>query len=302
MTTVDRLQRIQELRSSIEESDEAEFQEEMRRHQSQVERIKIAKGLGKRNIASTLDFLAIGDSWFRYPLENNVITPFNFAIAAQLESMGNPSPNIFNLAWPGRASTSVLSYKNQDRIIRLLNDPDQWVNGKPDAILVSMGGDDLVGDQFAIYLEYGGTGGLSQRFKGVLDLVSASYQDLFDLRKQFAPGVPIFSHCYDYPLPSGVPAALILGPWIWPSFKFALYDYTSADMIAKKMVDEFYTTLTKLVPGNNFFVVDTRTTLKHHKNYPDGWSNEMHPYTPGFVLLADVFLKEIRKHFPPGSI
>jgi hypothetical protein len=304
MTIVDHLQQIQRHKEAIEEAREVEFHEQRKRHKVQVEQVKRAQRVRKRH-QPPLDFLAIGDSWFKYPLNNNVPTPFNFGIAAQLESLGNPNPIVSNLAWPGQASTAVLSYKNQERIISLLEDTDQWVNGKPDAILVSMGGDDLVGDQFAIYLEYGGTTNqLSNRFQGVLDLVSASYRDLFALRDTFASNVPIFGHSYDYPLPSGVPAALILGPWLKPSLDFAQYNYADATTVARNMVDAFYDTLYGLAnpppnqPNNNFYLVDTRNTLTLDDIYPKGWSNELHPYTPGFRELAGKFVTDVHNHFP----
>src|SRR6516164_2447909 len=52
-----------------------------------------------------LDFLAIGDSWFEYPLYNEIISFQNNAIVApsQLGSMGNPPPKILN---PGAARPS----------------------------------------------------------------------------------------------------------------------------------------------------------------------------------------------------
>jgi len=109
-----------------------------------------------------LDFLAIGDSWFEYPLYNEIPTPFqNNAIVAQsqLGSLGNPPPQILNQALHGQATTAILSYENQEKMISVLQDADQWLNqqtGLPDGILVSGGGDDLVGDQLAIYLDYGG--------------------------------------------------------------------------------------------------------------------------------------------------
>ena len=98
----------------------------------------------------------------------------------------------------------MLSYENQETLISLLQDPQQWLNQQthlPDAILVSAGGDDLVGDQLAIYLDYGGGGLNAQRFQGLLDSVQASYMDLFGFRDIFAKGVLIIGHCYDYAIP-----------------------------------------------------------------------------------------------------
>ena len=153
-------------------------------HKAAVDRIKAGvtqrTNLNAAQPKLPLDFLAIGDSWFEYPLNGNGPSVENTAIVAnsQLGSMGNPPPRILNLALHGQATTAVLSYENQDQMRTLLTDSSQWVNpqtGLPDAILVSAGGDDIAGDQFAIYLDYGGTTGLDQtRFQGVLDSVQAS--------------------------------------------------------------------------------------------------------------------------------
>ena len=69
-------------------------------------------------------------------------------------------------------------------------DPSQWVNDAPDGILVSMGGDDLIGDQFAIYLDYEGSGLDATPFQGARGSVRASYLDLFALRDAVLPGSP----------------------------------------------------------------------------------------------------------------
>jgi hypothetical protein len=95
-----------------------------------------------------LDFLAIGDSWFEYLLDGNGPSFDNTAIVAQsqLQSMGSPPPKILNQALHGQATTAMLSWENQENLISLLEDKDQWLNqttGLPDAILVSAGGDDL---------------------------------------------------------------------------------------------------------------------------------------------------------------
>jgi hypothetical protein len=84
----------------------------------------------------------------------------NSAIVAdsQLGARGNPKPNILSRALHGQASTAVLTWENQSTMVNDWITPANWTNGKLDAILVSMGGDDIVGDQLAIYLTYGGGG------------------------------------------------------------------------------------------------------------------------------------------------
>ncbi|MGA7195617.1 MAG: SGNH/GDSL hydrolase family protein [Roseiarcus sp.] len=253
--------------------------------------------------ATQLDFLAIGDSWFDYPLDGNDPSLTNTAIAAQLAHIGNPPPLVLNYALYGQATTAVLTYENQSRIIDVASDPTQWLNGAPDAILVSMGGDDLVGDQFAIYLDYQGSGLDAARLQGALDSVSASYMDLFALRDAIAPGKPVIGHCYDYAIPNGA-APICAGPWLLPSLEFAGYDPAEGLNIVSAIIDRFYTTMQGLaaVPKNNFVLIDTRNTLARVAGAQNGWANELHPYPAGFMLLAQKWLTALRTQFPAGSI
>jgi hypothetical protein len=248
-----------------------------------------------------LDCLAIGDSWFEYPLYNEVLSFQNNAIVAQsqLGSMGSPPPRILNQALHGQATTAVMSWENQEKMMQVLQDPCQWLNettGLPDAILISAGGDDLVGNQLAIYVDYGGGGLNLQRFQGVLDSVRASYLDLFAFRDIFAKGVPIVGHCYDYAIPNNVHPICTESAWLWPSLSFAGYDYDSGLQVITQMIDKFHDMLALLAanPAYNFSFIDTRNTLTRDATQPKGWANEIHPWYAGFTALADKFLAGLR--------
>lgn len=299
---IDILTRQAQLREAITEEIESRIAE----HQLSVSRInegivrRKTHGLAPR--LAPLDFLAIGDSWFEYPLNDYGVPWSNQAIVAksQLQSMGNPPPQILSFAMHGQAMTAIMSWQNQDRIVRVLKDPKQWLNGKTaDAILVSGGGDDIAGDQFAIYLDYQGKGLDKARFQGVLASVQASYMDLFALRDEVAPGVPIFAHCYDYAIPNGVHPGALGGPWLQPPLQFSGYDYNEGLVIVKNAIDEFYQLLDSLskVAKNNFVVVKTIGTLTRDNTHPLGWANELHPYTLGFAALAKKFLSSLQHQF-----
>jgi hypothetical protein len=252
-----------------------------------------------------LDFLAIGDSWFEYPLYDNgpVFEETGIVSRVQLGSMGDPPPQILNQALHGQATTQMLSYENQQTLINALRDSDQWLNpqtGLPDAILVSAGGDDLVGDQFAIYLDYGGGGLNAARFQGALDSVQASYMDLFALRDIFAKGVPIIGHCYDYAIPNGVVPMCVENAWLQPSLDFAGYSYAEGLNIVTQMIDKFHDMLANLAaaPANNFTLIDTRNTLTRSATSATGWANEIHPCFGGFTALANKFVLALRAKFP----
>jgi hypothetical protein len=292
------------------EASKAEIEANIQTHKLKTARIKNALARRKTLQATRretplpkvpLDFLAIGDSWFEYPLNGNGPSFGNTAIVAQaqLGSLGNPPPQILNQALHGQATTTMLSYENQEKMISVLQDSNQWLNeqtGLPDAILVSAGGDDLVGDQLAIYVDYGGGGLNAQRLQGVLDSVQASYMDLFAFRDFFAKGVPIVGHCYDYAIPNGVHPICVATGWLQPSLSFAGYDYNAGMGIVTQMIDKFYGMLSNLAanPTNNFIVIDTRHTLTRDASQPNGWANEIHPYFSGFTAMANKFLVSLQ--------
>jgi hypothetical protein len=249
-----------------------------------------------------LDFLAIGDSWFEYPLLNEIISFQNCAIVApsQLGSMGSPPPHILNQALHGQAMKEMLSRENREKMIALLKDRDHWLNeqtGLPDAILVSAGGDDIVGDPLAAYLDHHGGGINLKRFRGALDSVQALYMDLFALRDHYAKGVPIVAHCYDYAIPNDVHPICTRSAWLWPSISLAGYDYNAGLRIVTQMIDSYHEMLAALAhhPANDFHLIDTRHTLTRDPSQPNGFANEIHPWYPGFTALAAKFLAGLRE-------
>jgi hypothetical protein len=297
------------LYADLLEASKAQIAANIQAHRLRTTRIKSGharrRALSQQVSRSPLDFLAIGDSWFEYPLYNNGPILQETAIVAQVQlgSIGNPPPVILNQALHGQATTAMLSWENQQTLISLLEDPNHWLNhntGLPDAILVSAGGDDLVGDQLAIYLDYGGGGLNATRFQGVLDSVQASYMDLFAFRDIFAKGVPIIGHCYDYAIPNGVVPICVETAWLLPSLEFAGYDNVQGLVIVSQMIDKFHDMLAGLAanPANNFTLIDTRNALVRDSTSPTGWANEIHPYFAGFTALANKCLLLLQNKFP----
>ena len=315
------------LEKQLRDARSAEIERRQIVHKLEVQRNR--RGAARRTVrgaaprAMPLDFLAVGDSWFEYPLDDDGHIANNQAIigemGTQLQSMGNPPPNILSHALHGQSTTAMLTWERQHEILDdLMNHPDRWNNGvTADGILVSAGGDDVVGDSFAIYLDYKSGGLDAVRFQGILDSVQASYLDLFSLRDIAAAELkidpkqmPIFGHCYDYAIPNGVPAGswpIQSGPWLQPSLNFAGYDYNEGLNIVKMTINTFKQKLLDLAndtivpPGkttNNFILIDTTNTLTRDNTRPNGWANELHPYTEGFTLLAAKFRDALQTHYP----
>jgi hypothetical protein len=274
-----------------------------RAHQSIIGRLKVGRQSLRAAQAPArpepLVMLAHGDSWFDYPLTGNSLPIDNTDVIAQLKTMGDINPVILNLSHHGDATTDEMSWPKQQRMIEALGDQANWLsNGKPDAILFSGGGNDVVGDQFCIFLNYAspGAAGLNtDRFQKALGMVEASYRDLFVFRDRYAPNVPIIGHCYDFPIPNGVHPACA-GPWLKPSLDYCgCTDLATGTAICHDALVAFRVLLNSLAsdPKNNFMLINTQGQLSS-----SDWANELHPFPNGFRTIAQTFVTALRARFP----
>jgi hypothetical protein len=288
-----------QMRDSIEQ----EIAARARAHQATIARLKGARRTmalaGAAPAAAPLVMLAHGDSWFDYPLAGNGLSLGDTDVIAQLRTMGQVNPIILNVSHYGDASTDELSWPKQQRMIDALSDSANWLEAAaPDAILFSGGGNDIAGDQFCIFLNYAtpGTSGLNiARLEKALGMVEASYLDLFAFRDRYAPGVPIFGHCYDFPIPNGAHPDCA-GPWLKPSLDYSGWTDLDAGMaIVRQALIEFRNLLERLAsnPDHNFFLVATQGSLG-----PQDWANELHPFPDGFKKIAARFVDTLRGKFP----
>jgi hypothetical protein len=289
------------LQAELRDTIERDIADRIRSHQREVVRLCAARA-ARPDAQQPLMILAHGDSWFNYPLNGNKVeVPIRETdIIAHLRKIGSPPPKILNLSHFGDATTDEMGLAKQKRLIKALTTPGNWLDGKPDAILFSGGGNDIAGDPFCIYLNYKTidthTPGLdSERFAGRLASVKASYLDLFLFRDRYAKGVPIFGHGYDDARPMQ-PHPPCTGPWMKPSLNFTGWNDEEGAAILLDALTRFRRVLADLEASPksyDFTVVHTEGTLAK-----EDWANELHPHPPGFQKLADKFLSALRSHFP----
>ena len=289
----------QQMRDSID----AEIAARTKIHQSRIASLKTGRAnlraLAAPQQTTPLVMLAHGDSWFDYPLTGNGLPLVNTDIITQLGTMGNINPVIDNLSHHGDATTDEMSLPKQQRMIEHLQDPENWLDaGKPDAILFSGGGNDVAGDQFCIFLDYatpGATGLDATRFQEALGMVEASYRDLFAFRDRYARNVPVFGHCYDFPIPNGT-HPVCAGPWLQPSLDYCGWtDIAKGTAIVRSALVAFKNLMVSLAndPASNFILVDTQGLLT-----AGDWANELHPFPNGFKTFAAKFVDALRVKFP----
>ncbi|MFT3787839.1 MAG: hypothetical protein QM770_16985 [Tepidisphaeraceae bacterium] len=172
--------------------------------------------------APTLKLLAEGDSWFEYPLDKG-------GVISHLERLIDIPIN--NMAHHGDEVRQMLGLKQRDEIERRLQSLGH--NVYYDALLFSGGGNDFAGDPFVLWLnDFDGDPADpaavaatdpatlldTERFDGVLDIVTAGYQDLIEIRDRLSPPTHLFFHGYDFAKPDGR-GVCGQGPWLKPGFE-----------------------------------------------------------------------------------
>ncbi|TCQ07681.1 hypothetical protein C8J34_104142 [Rhizobium sp. PP-F2F-G36] len=281
-----------EIRSRLEEKIDDEIRLRVVAHKKNILRLEASqatvRNLGVKVENRPLVLIAQGDSWFDYPLHGNGPMIGDTDVISHLRRIGVMPPTILNLAVAGDTAVNVMSLKRQSALIEQIRDKSNWIEGKPDAILFSAGGNDIAGDEFCLFLDFNdgrSTGLNEERFEKSLGMVEACYLSLFALRDRVAPGVPVFGHCYDFPIPNGS-HPICAGPWLKPSLDFCNWSVENGVSIVRNALLAFRTMLKKLESdsSNNFHLVDTQGILK-----VSDWANELHPYPSGFQLIAQKF-------------
>ena len=236
--------------------------------------------------------LADGDSWFDYPK----ILLTGGAVIDHLEDLSGVK--ILNTAHYGDSVQEMLGVKKRQRVEALLKDPGF------DLLLFSGGGNDIVGDQFCLWLKPNSGGGAAsavdeRRLQEILGVVEDGYRDLIDIRDRCAPDCWIVTHAYDFPQPSNQGVCGV-GPWLKPSLDYRGWNHAADQFaIVKIVLTRFNDLLVHLEAeqksaGKNFRHVRTQGTL----NPRTDWANEIHPNGAGFTKIAKKFSTMLNSIYP----
>jgi hypothetical protein len=280
---------------------------------TELARVPLTAAAAAPPIATTAQtagyLLAVGDSWFDYPI-HDVLTKLD----------DNYGYNIESSAHKGDPIEAMVSHVGQlDKFARCM-DKRVALGATPKAILVSGGGDDIAGKEFGMLInniELPIAGWNDQVIAGVIDTrIAEAYRVMFlsinalcqkDLDRTF----PILVHGYDYPVPDGRGFlggwGPLPGPWLKPGFDEKLFsDITATTRMMTVLIDRFNTMLQNLVqePGfQNVTYIDLRGTLSNSQtNYKAWWANELHPTgdtlfgaSDGFAAIAAKFQAVLSK-------
>jgi lysophospholipase L1-like esterase len=250
---------------------------------------------GKGLLGTNGTLLAEGDSWFDYPFYD-VLEMLEDHFDFRVESVAHKGDTIEEMAYdPTQLSALERKMEHLHRDGRM-----------PRAILVSGGGNDIAGEEFAILLNHNGSGLpiLNTRIvEGVVNerlrfAVASVVTTISELSKQhFGKVIPIVVHGYAHPVPDGRGYLggfwALPGPWLEPGFRKKGHTTLSTNArVMTDLIDRFNAMLAGLPsqPGfSHVTYLDLRGALSSSLAggvYKKSWENELHPTQAGFKSVA----------------
>ncbi len=237
--------------------------------------------------------IAEGDSWFDYPF-SDVLKELEDEHGFEVESVSHKGDTIEQMAYSGgQLDDFVRTLEKTIRIGRM-----------PEAILLSGGGNDVAGEEFAVLLNHADspTPGLNDAVvQGILqDRVRHAYITVLSAvtsvcEQELGRAIPILIHGYDHAVPDGRGFAggwsFLPGPWLEPGFREKGYeDEQTRRDIVEQLIDRFNDQLLSALPGveglGHVRYVDLRGTLRRDATYREWWANELHPTKKGYRAVA----------------
>lgn len=243
--------------------------------------------------------IAEGDSWFDYPMQD-VLRLLEDDYLFDVESVAHQGDCVENMAHaPGQFEEFARRLEKTLRHSKV-----------PRAILLSGGGNDIAGDEFATLLNHAASTlpPLNEDIvRGVIDIrLKEAYASMISsltaiAKSYLGRSIPIVTHGYDYPIPDGRGFmggwSLLPGPWLKPGFQRKGYgDIAKNKVLIAQLIDRFNTMLRAVSALPEFAHVhylDLRGTLKHDDTYQQHWANELHPNATGFDLVTKKFAEVI---------
>lgn len=227
--------------------------------------------------------VAEGDSWFEYPYAEDLVAALGADYA------------ILSLA---KAADSFKQVAERNELIAALENPPQGKKRPFDIVMLSLGGNEVMGEIEKYVLPFQMERRLDQYIAPEFDTLLDSVKTEYD--KIIAPIISghdahIILHGYDYPDPRYENGAQWIGPPLWVHRR--IETVSTARYIAIAMLKRFNDTLAELAQrpeyGGRVRYVRLLGTVGspdyRHRADEAMWADEIHPSDEGFPLLADKF-------------
>lgn len=242
--------------------------------------------------------IAEGDSWFDYPPTLDLLDQLKLRHRYNIVSLAQAGDTIENMAFGTQVGRDFSRTEPQ---INLLI--DAVARHQPKVVLLSGGGNDVAGDEFAAFLNHADSGLPPLRAAYMQEVIHGVVRKAFERIAtevwKVDSTIAIITHGYGHAIPDGravfnFPFGFhFLGPWLKPALVSRnITKLSDGKAIVKTILDEFNTMLIGLqtsLPGT-FRHVDLRGTVK-----PADWVNELHVNSESYGRCADKFQVVIKE-------
>lgn len=256
-----------------------------------------------------INIVGEGDSWFAYPKKHLIWgKPSNILGWIAKAVGGKDRANVLQMAGNGDEAVEMMSGKQKHELAEVLRKNGKHIH----FILFSGGGNDVVGkwDMERLLNQY--EPGFSaracineKRFKRKLLQIRMAYEELLELRNEYAKDAYVVTHTYDFVKPNTIPARFLFGkirtgPWIHPYLEKKGIPESKHELVVKHLLKDMRAMqedlASKPVSKGKLIVVNTQGELtpgnrKH-------WKDEMHPTASGFKRITRKIYDEMRKRQP----
>ncbi|MDX1477932.1 MAG: caspase family protein [Saprospiraceae bacterium] len=219
--------------------------------------------------------IAEGDSWFLFP-KPGVRDTLDYLM------------DVYHLLSLAAAGDEVINYIEQGDLLREVR------THRPDYVLISGGGNDILGAGVAKFLNKDVTAGTvaedfvnEVEFNKQMDALVEAYRMFFREIKALQSDIVIFIHGYDY-IRSDPPEDVIRNGWVAKHMIAAgITDPAHRGLIITYIVDAFNTLMESLAGEHDHVrYVDHRGTVENYE-----WMDEIHPNNVGYRKVANNFLR-----------
>jgi hypothetical protein len=249
---------------------------------------------GKNARPSAVGMLFEGDSWFAFPmwLRTNIVN--------ELKNINEDKIVQLDLSESGDEARQMLSGKEYAEMYRIVAEERLQF----DCILFSGGGNDIVDTNLPILLRTYQDGMTwenclnMERFKRRMLEIENAYRDLGDLRDDYQKDAWVFTHSYDYAIPSGKGVRILgieaAGGWI----KAVMDAKGVPPKMQQEILDHMLASLDNMLISleqtlSNWRHVRTQGTLQDNE-----WGDELHPTSSGFKKITAKFQGALAEVFP----
>lgn len=235
--------------------------------------------------------IAEGDSWFDFP-GPDVLDCLEDQHGYDVFSVAHKGDTLEEMAYAD---------KQLDSLLRLIEKTGPRAGRDLRAILLSGGGNDIAGKEFAQLINHRESPrpGLNEQIvAGIIDeRLYDGYQRMLHAitdvcRHAAGREVPIILHGYDYAVPDGrgfwSGFWILPGPWLKPGLeRKGFRELERGKSIVAQLIDRFNAMLERVARDlDHVHYVNLRKRLPNGADYKTHWADELHPSRSGFQTVA----------------